>query len=80
MMSLFVLTGAATLAVPAIPAPAPLPVESEARKVVEVQLHSSPRSAETSRRLDAQEAEVLLRRYLQSIGQSQEAAHEGAHY
>ena len=78
MIPVIVLAGAAALATPAIPAPAPLPVESEARKVVEAQLNSPPLPAAASRRLDAQEVETLVRRYLQSIGQRQEAARDGA--
>lgn len=78
MIPSIILAGAGALVTPAIPAPAPLPLESEARKVIEVQLNSPPQFPELSRRLDAREVEMLVRRYLESIGQRQEAAREGA--
>lgn len=45
--------------------PPPLPQESEARRVIEAQLSAPPRET----RLSPEEAEVIHRRYLDSIGQ-----------
>jgi len=64
MLALFILA-AAPVATPA--PPAPLPLESEARSVVEWQLRASPRSEEDMR-LEAAEAEAVYKRYLGSIG------------
>lgn len=64
MLALFIL--AAAPAVTPAP-PTPLPIQSEARSVVEWQLRAQPRSEEDMR-LEAQEAESIYRRYLGSIG------------
>lgn len=48
--------------------PAPLPLESEARRVIEWQLRSPPREGDLTR-LSPDEAEAIRQRYLQSIGQ-----------
>lgn len=48
--------------------PKPMPVDSEARKVMEVQLRPAPRSQK--QRLENSERSVIEQRYLQSIGQS----------
>jgi len=64
MLALFILA-AAPAATPA--PPAPLPIESEARSVVDWQLRAPPRSEEDIR-LEAPEAEAIYKRYLGSIG------------
>lgn len=59
------------LAVP----PLPLPLESEARRVIEWQLASPPREGRESG-LSPDEAEAVHRRYLDSIGETLEPARE----
>jgi len=59
------------LAVP----PSPLPLESEARRVIEWQLASPPREGRDGG-LSPSEAEVIQRRYLESIGEMLEPARE----
>lgn len=51
--------------------PPPLPVESEARRVIEWQLRAPPRS---EAELSAEEAALIRQRYLESIGQRVERA------
>ncbi len=59
---------AATLPAAGPPAPLPLPVESEARRVIDAQLASPPRPG-LDRGLSPAEAEAVTAFYLRSIGQ-----------
>jgi hypothetical protein len=61
------------LAAPPLLLPQPQPVESEARRVIERQRQAPPR---TEAELSAEEAVLIRRQYLQSIGQRIERARD----
>jgi len=69
-LAIFAAAALPTAALPAAgpPAPLPLPVESEARRVIDAQLASPPRSG-LDRGLSQAEAEAVTALYLRSIGQ-----------
>lgn len=71
MIAPLLLAAANPLATP----PLPLPMESEARRVIEWQLASPPREGRGGG-LSPDEAEVIHRRYLESIGETLKPAQE----